>query len=84
MQYAVYLRKICTPCNSHHAPPAKAPGLFPFAGVVCIATLRYSTHGQCMLPQTDDKPRKAGFCKGTPAPGLYGASELRLPLAAEH
>ena len=29
------------------------------------------------------KPRKAGFCKDTLAPGLYGASELRLPLAAE-
>ena len=33
--------------------------------------------------QTDDKPRKAGFCKGMLAPGLCGASELRLPLAAE-
>ena len=48
MQYAVYLRKIYTPCNNHHMPPAKAPGLFPIAGVVCTATLRYSTHGQCM------------------------------------
>ena len=37
-----------------------------------------------MLHLNDDKSRKGGLCKGTPAPGLNGASELRLPLAAEH
>jgi hypothetical protein len=30
----------------------------------------------------DGKPPKTGVCKGTSAPALYGASELRLRRAA--
>ncbi len=30
--------------------------------------------------QIDDKPRKAGICKGTPAPALTGGNGCRLRL----
>ena len=34
------------------------------------------------MPEIDDKPRQSGIYKNTPVPGISGANELRLPLAA--
>ncbi len=44
---------------------------------------RYPVMPLCNGIQLDDKPRKAGVCKGTPgppAPALYGGNECRLRL----
>jgi hypothetical protein len=57
--------------------PTTTASVFNFTGYSIIKSL--ASRGF----QIDDKPRKAGFCKGTPASGPCGASELRLPLAAE-
>ncbi len=49
-------------------------------GLLTKRTLSTAWRLLCNSLQLDDKPRKAGVCKGTPAPALYGGNECRLRL----
>ncbi|SBW04735.1 hypothetical protein KL86DPRO_20366 [uncultured delta proteobacterium] len=61
--------------------PGSWPGTRNITGLdsTCLSKQK-NRHDGGFLVQFDDKPRKAGFCKGTLAPAFNGGNESRLRL----